>query len=203
MILEGLVTTLAADGTVNLAPMGPRLYPPFTLEPGTAFDLRPFATARTYTNLRGHPEGVLHVHDDVLLLARAAVGPVEPLPNLFAAVRVRGVVLAGACRAVEFRVVAVDDSGPRVTLRVEALHVHRLRDFFGFNRAMFAVLEAAILATRLHLLPRAEIEADYDRLAVLVQKTGGPREHEAFTLLRQHVRGGRSQEPLTGGSDRL
>jgi hypothetical protein len=75
-------------------------------------------------------------------------------------------------------------------LRAEVVHVHRLRDFFGFNRAMFAVLEAAILATRRHLLPRADIEKEYERLAVLVQKTGGPREHEAFEVLRQAVRSG-------------
>ncbi len=187
MILEGIVTTLAADGAVNIAPMGPRLYPPFTLESGAVFDLKPFETARTWANLKEHPEGVLHVHDDVLLLARSAIGAVGPLPEWFPASRVRGVVLAGACRAAEFRVVAVDDSGPRLTLRAEVLHLHRLRDFFGFNRAMFAVLEAAILATRLHLLPRAEVQAEYDRLAVLVQKTGGPREHEAFELLREKL----------------
>jgi len=54
---------------------------------------------------------------------------------------------------------------------------------------MFAVVEAAILATRVHLLPAATITADFDRLAVLVQKTGGPREAEAFELLRDYVRG--------------
>jgi hypothetical protein len=187
MILEGIVTTLAPDGAANIAPMGPRLFPPFTLQTGCTFELKPFATAQTYTNLKHHPEGVLHVHDDVLLLAQSAVGSVEPLPAFHPAARVRGVVLAGACRAAEFRVVGCDDSTPRVLLRAEVLHVHRLRDFFGFNRAMFAVLEAAILATRLHLLNRAEVEADYERLAVLVQKTGGPREHEAFAFLREYV----------------
>jgi hypothetical protein len=81
MILEGIVTTLAGDGAVNIAPMGPRLGPPFVLEPGTAFDLKPFATARTWANLKDHPEGVLHVHDDVLLLARAALGPSSRRPR--------------------------------------------------------------------------------------------------------------------------
>ena len=187
MILEGIVTTLAADGAVNIAPMGPRLHPPFALAPGASFDLKPFATAQTCANLKALPEGVLHVHDDVLLLARTALGQVEPPPEHFPAERVRGVVLAGACRAAEFRVVTRDESTPRVTLRAEVVHVHWLRDFFGFNRAMFAVIEAAILATRVHLLPRAEIEAEYERLAVLVQKTGGPREQEAFAFLCQAI----------------
>ena len=69
----------------------------------------------------------------------------------------------------------------------EVVHAERRRDFFGFNRAMYAVVEAAILATRLALLPRAEIEADFRRLAVLVAKTGGPREVEAFAFLNTYI----------------
>ena len=38
-------------------------------------------------------------------------------------------------------------------------------------------------------LPRAEIEAELRRLAVPVEKTGGPAEHEAFALLVRHVEG--------------
>jgi hypothetical protein len=184
MILEGIVTTLAPDGAVHIAPMGPVLFPPYVLEIGNSFELRPFQTARTFANLQAHPEGVLHVHDDVLLLARSAVGPVDPLPEQLPAVSVRGAVLAGACRAYEFRITHRDESQPRARLQAEVLRIHRLRDFFGFNRAMFAVLEAAILATRVGLLPTEQIEADFARLAVLVQKTGGPREHEAFEFLR-------------------
>ena len=73
MILEGIVTTLGSDGAVNIAPMGPLVEP--SME---RIVLRPFPTADTYKNLRYHGEGVLHVTDDVLLLARAAVGPLDP-----------------------------------------------------------------------------------------------------------------------------
>jgi hypothetical protein len=188
MILEGIVTTLAdGDHVINIAPMGPRLYPPYILEVNSRFELRPFRTARTFANLVSHPEGILHVSDDVLLLARAAVGPVEPLPPLLPAAAIRGWVLAEACRAYEFRIVSLDDSSERVTLVAEVVHRHCLRDFFGFNRAKHAVLEAAILATRTHLLPAEEIEREYDRLAVLVTKTGGPPEQQAFAFLRQYV----------------
>jgi hypothetical protein len=188
MILEGVVTSLGPDGAVNVAPMGPRLSPPYSLEIGSAFELRPFRTSRTCANLLAHPEAVLHVTDDVLLLARAAIGDVRDAA-LRPAVAVRGAVLADACRAYEVRAELADGAAERVTFRAEVRHVHRLRDFFGLNRAMFAVVEAAILATRVHLLPAESIAADLDRLAVLVQKTGGPREAEAFELLRGYVRG--------------
>jgi hypothetical protein len=186
MILEGIVTTLSGD-TLNIAPMGPRLAPPYSLEVGSRFELRPFRTARTFANLVSHPEGVLHVSDDVLLLARAAIGTVEPLPPLLPAVAVRGHILKDACRAYEFRITNVDDRDERVTFIADVLQLHRLRDFFGFNRAKHAVLEAAILATRTHLLPAEEIENEYKRLAMLVAKTGGPSEQEAFELLKGYV----------------
>jgi len=41
--------------------------------------------------------------------------------------------------------------------------------------------------TRLHLLGGDEVTRRLDDLFVLVQKTGGSREHEAFGLLRDRV----------------
>jgi hypothetical protein len=66
--------------------------------------------------------------------------------------------------------------------------VHRgtRREFLGFNRARHAVLEAAILATRTHLLPADEIRREYERLQVIVDKTAGPHEQEAMGILTAH-----------------
>jgi hypothetical protein len=181
MILEGVVTTVSPGGEVNIAPMGPRVE-----ESLRRFTLRPFNTSQTYRNLREHGEGVLHVTDDVLLIAQAAVGKLPPQP-LAPAKRVRGEVLIDCCRWFEFRVVSLDDSQERVTIEAEVVERGWVRDFFGFNRAMHAVLEAAILATRTAFLPRDEIDADMRRLAVIVEKTAGPREHAAFQFLREHL----------------
>jgi len=182
MILEGIVTTISAAGAVNIAPMGPHVD-----ESMQRFLLRPFPTAQTYRNLCDHGEGVLHVTDDVLLLARAAIGPVEPAPDLMPAVKVRGHVLRAACRYYEFRVLSIDDREERVRIEAEVVNVGRLRDFFGFNRAKHAVLEAAILATRTSFLPLDEIEGEFRRLGVIVAKTGGEREKEAFAILVEYV----------------
>ena len=183
MILEGLVTTTNADGSPHLAPMGPRV-------DGPAFDrflLRPFPTSGTYQNLLNHPEGVLHVTDDAGLIARAAVGTVDPFPSVRPAAHVRGSVLADCCRFFEFRVTAIDTSEQRVRLACEVVHTGTVLDFFGFNRAKHAVLEAAILATRLHLIPVDEIAAEYAKLRVIVDKTGGPAEHDGMSFLESHL----------------
>jgi hypothetical protein len=183
MILEGLVTTIDDTGAVHVAPMGPHV----AVETFDRFLLKPFQTAQTYRNLVAHPEGVLHVVDDVLLLARAAVGALDAMPPLVPAEHVGGWILRDACRYFEFRITRHDDRSERAVLEAEVVHAGRLRDFFGFNRAKHAVVEAAILATRTAFLPRDEIEAEYRKLAVLVQKTGGPREAEAFAFLQEYI----------------
>jgi hypothetical protein len=182
MILEALVTTLDADGAPHLAPMGPRVTPEFV-----RFTLRPFPTSHTYHNLLRHGEGVLHITDDALLLARAAIGAVEVIPAVRAAERVRGFVLADCCRFFEFVVTSVDASGERVSIEAEVVHSGRVRDFFGFNRAKHAVVEAAILATRLHLLPLAEVAAEFAKLRVIVGKTGDSDERAAMDLLEARL----------------
>src|SRR5580704_4823411 len=182
MILEGIVTTQDVFGIVNVAPMGP-----IVDDAMATLRLRPFQTSQTFRNLNAVPSGVFHVVDDVLLLARAAVGLLPETPATFPAQQVTGVVLAQACRWYEFLLDEVDASKERAEITVRVVHAGRLRDFFGFNRAKHAVLEAAILATRVNLIPRDEILADFGRLKPAVAKTGGAAEVEAFALLERYV----------------
>jgi hypothetical protein len=182
MILEGIVTTLSPERQVNIAPMGPEVNLDMR-----CLVLRPFRTAQTYRNLKAHGEGVFHVTDNAYLLAQAAIGAVEPLPELIPANRVSGFVLREACRYYEFQVRALDDREERARIDVEVLYAGRQRDFFGFNRAKHAILEAAILATRTAFLPLADIEAEYRKLGVIVAKTGGADERRAFALLQDHL----------------
>jgi hypothetical protein len=196
MILEGIVTTLNDDHTLNIAPMGP-----IVDHEMRRFVLRPYKTATTYHNLKERGEGVLHVTDDVLLLAKGAIGreiEVETQP----AARIDGRIIASACRYYEFRVAELDDRDDRARIVAETMATGRLRDFFGFNRAKHAVVEAAILATRVSFLPPADILTEYRNLSVLVDKTGGPQEQEAFALLEFYVKGisqARGSSPEGGG----
>ena len=183
MILEGLVTTTDADGGPHLAPMGPAVDAALR-----TFRLRPFPTSATYRNLLRDGVGVLHVTDDAALIARAALGRVTPFPPTQAATHVRGWVLSDACRAFEFRVTSIDPSAARVEIVAEVVHAETLREFFGFNRAKHAVVEAAILATRFHMLPPGEVAAEFRKLRVTVEKTGGPAEFGAMAFLDDALR---------------
>jgi uncharacterized protein len=179
LILEGLVTTVQADGSCRVAPMGPRILGDFD-----RLLLRPFPTSQTYQNLAARPEGVFHVVDDVLLLARAAVGQAGQ-PTTRPAVGIQGFILEDACRAYEFRIIERDETGERMALTAEIVTRHAIRDFWGFNRARHAVVELAILMTRRHFLSPELIQGEIERLRPWVVKTGGTREHQAFDFLAQ------------------
>ena len=59
-----------------------------------------------------------------------------------------------------------------------------------------------MLVSRLHLLPRAEVEAELARLEIIVDKTAGPAEAEAWSWLKdkaaQVFAVGTSQASLAG-----
>jgi len=191
MILEGLVTTTDPAGTMHLAAMGPQVDAAAVAGGGIEqMLLRPFSSSQTAVNLGRTAEGVFHLSDDVLLLARLVTGTLAGPPACRPASAVSGWVLLDACRSYEFKVVTADASQNRLRLQARVVTVHEGRPFIGFNRARHAVVEGAILVTRLHLLGVEEVQRQLSGLSVLVEKTGGPREHEAFGLLEARVAAG-------------
>lgn len=183
MILEGVITTINQDGSPNISPMGPTVDASLS-----SFVLRPFATSTTYQNLKRTGQGIFHVTDDVELLAQAAIGQPCPLPEMHPCVAVDGMIIASACRWFGLQVTEIDDRQERSHMKCQVVQQETLRDFFGFNRAKHAVVEAAILATRTRFLKRDTIQREMDRLRVLVEKTAGPAEQRAFALLEEHIR---------------
>lgn len=182
MIIEGIVTTLGPGDLLNVAPMGP-----IVDDSMSQLVLRPFQTSTTYQNLKARPYGVFHIVDDVLLIAQAALDRLERLPPTISADRIAGRVLADCCRWYEFEVVQFNDSTERTELTAKVVHVGRLRDMSGFNRAKHAVLEATILATRLNLIPESELRQQLAALESPVKKTAGPQEIQAFALVVDSV----------------
>jgi hypothetical protein len=184
MIIEGLMTTTNGDGTANVSPMGPRVAAEEACD-WTRLVVRPFRTSNTYANLKRTGRAVFHVTDDVEMIAAGAIGRLEEPPlhrtetGLF--------ILEGACRWYALEVACLDDSQERTTIEMRVTERGTQREFFGLNRAKHAVVEAAILATRLHLIERAEIERQLAALKPLVEKTGGSAEHRAFDMLAGYI----------------
>lgn len=179
MIIESILTTTDSAGRVNYAPMG--------VEWGEeTIVVKPFLETTTFRNLQATRVAVVNLTDDVMLFARGATSDVE-FPSGPAAV-VPGAVIEAACSWREIEVVSIDDTPPRSRIVTRVVHRGQRREFLGFNRARHAVLEAAILATRTHLLPPHQIRDELARLQIIVDKTAGPREFEALALLTAFVR---------------
>jgi hypothetical protein len=179
VIVETIVTTLSPGGEVNVAPMGVEWS-------DTTLVLKPFLETTTYRNVTATGAAVVNLIDDVRVFARAAIS--NPVYPTVAAATVRGVVLADCCSWREIELRTLDDTPPRARIEMAVVHHGTRRDFIGFNRARHAVLEAAIYATRVHMLPRAYIESELARLQVIVDKTAGPAEQEAMRLLADYIR---------------
>ncbi|MBE7556053.1 MAG: DUF447 family protein [Anaerolineales bacterium] len=178
MIIESILTTTDANGQVNCAPMG--------VEWGEELIvIKPFQNTATYRNLMAHNTAVVNLTDNVLLIAQSAIAsPVFPTRP---AVRIDGVVLQDVCSWREVEIETIDTHEPRARIATRVVYRGFAREFLGFNRARHAVLEAAILATRTHILPREQILAEFERLQVIVDKTAGAQEHEAMQLLTDYV----------------
>lgn len=182
LVLEGIAVTTSRDGAPHIAPMGPVVDRALT-----RFVLRPFSTSQTFQNLRRTKAFVFQTIDDVELLARAAVGRLDPLPELLPTPSGQGWFLPDCCRWFELRVDSIDESQARVEVRCQVADQGRRRDFFGWNRAKHAVLEAAILATRTGILVPYAIRDQLARLEMAVEKTAGHQERRAMTFLREYI----------------
>jgi uncharacterized protein len=180
LIRETVVTTCDARGRVHLAPLG-------LIAEGDSWIIAPFRPSTTLENLRAVPYAVANATDDVRVFAGCLTGrrdwptvpaDVVPVPRL-------AVALAHTELAVS--AVTEDDERPRFHCRVVATGLHAA--FTGFNRAQAAVVEAAILVSRLHLLSREHVEGELARLAIAVDKTAGEGEREAWRWLMERVHG--------------
>lgn len=182
MIVEGLVTSCDSRGTPNVAPIGPIVVGSFQ-----SLTLRPFEGSTTFENLKQSRCGVFHVVDEISIIAAAAIGDLVEFPETTKAIVIPGHVLRDCCRWFEFQIVEADFREPRSVMQAEIVHVGERRPFFGFNRARHAVIELAILATRVHLLTADYVSTAVKFLRPAVEKTGGPAERESFQMLEEFI----------------
>jgi hypothetical protein len=189
MIRESIITTVSPAGEVHIAPMG-------VTWREAAPVLAPFRPSRTLDNLLAQPFAVINHTDDVRVFAGCLTGrrdwPVRP------AERVKGIVLAGALAHQELEVAAFEDDAVRPRFRCRVVHEAAHASFRGFNRAQAAVIEAAILVSRLHMLPADKVEREMAYLAIAIEKTAGPQEREAWEWLVARIDAFRREAAAAG-----
>jgi len=179
LIRECIVTTADAAGRAHIAPLG-------IIADGMGWIIAPFHPSTTLDNLRAVPFAVANYTDDVRVFAGCLTGRSE-WPTV-AGAQVPVPRLAAALAHAELAVTRVSEDVQRPRFHCAIVHRASHAPFEGFNRAKAAVIEAAILVSRLHLLPREKIDAELAYLRIAVEKTAGPDEQQAWDWLMEKVR---------------
>lgn len=178
-IHEVIVTTLTPDGQPHHAPMG-------VSEVNGHFFIKPFKPSTTYDNLKRNGQFCINYTDDVRVFAGALTGR-RSWPSLPCQI-IDGQYLEQALAHSELQVIDIDDDDPRANFTAIVKYESNHAPFRGFNRAQSAVVEAAILVSRLQMLSPDKIQSELAYLTIAIDKTAGVRELEAWGWLITKIR---------------
>lgn len=178
MIHETVVTTVSPEGVVHVAPMG-------VVADARTILLKPFRPSVTLDNVLATGSAVVNFTTDVRIFAGCVTGRRE-WPTL-PAETVKGVRLVSTLAHCELRLREQRDDPQRPQLLMQRVHDGRHADFQGFNRAQSAVLEAAVLVSRLGMLDPLKIVREVDYLHIAIAKTAGDDERLAWRWLMEAI----------------
>ena len=178
-IRESIITTADRSGKVHIAPIG-------IIAEKDGWVIAPFRPSVTLDNLAEVPFAVANYTDDVRIFAGCLTGrkdwptvPVRRVPGAATARR------RSRIRCSKWSASPMTACGRAISAAWCSEETHA--PFTGFNRAKAAVLELAILVSRLGMLPREKIEAEIAYLTIAIEKTAGADEKEAWGWLMQRV----------------
>jgi hypothetical protein len=178
MIYETIVTTINTQGEAHTTPFGVRMQDGLVV-------ISPYKPSTTLENILTTGIAVLNLTDDVRVFAGALTG--RKTWSLTVAEKVHGFRLLDTLAHRELKLVKVDDDEIRPNLFMEVVYEAQHASFQGFNRAQAAVIELAVLVSRLKRLPMEKIQQEMDYLRIAIEKTAGERELEAWSWLMEAI----------------
>jgi hypothetical protein len=190
MIDEVIVSCRSAEGENQIAPMG------VTWRNEAEVLIAPFRPSRTLDNILSQGCAVINYCDDVRVFAGCLTGRYDwPLVE---AEEIAAPRLADALAHSEVRLDHIEEDEIRPRLICRPVHQANHKPFRGFNRAQSAVLELAILVSRLDRLEAEKIENEIAYLSIAIDKTAGERELEAWGWLMERVDDYRKHQQTAG-----
>ncbi len=178
MIYETIVTTMNESGDVHTTPFG------ICKQDGLVI-IAPFKPSTTLANILTTGYAVVNMTDDVRVFAGTLTG--RTAWSLEMADKIPGFRLADTLVHQELKLVRVEDDALRPQLFLEVIHQAQHAAFQGFNRAQAAVIELAVLVSRLKRLPMEKIQQEMEYLRIAIEKTAGEREMQAWSWLSEAV----------------
>ena len=178
MIYEIIISSVNSHGDAHVAPFG------IQIQAGLVV-ISPYKPSVTLENILATNHAVLNITDDVRVFAGALTR--RQAWSLVYAEKIIGYRLVDTLLHQELRLVKVVDDVLRPQLHMEVLHEVQHQPFKGFNRAQAAVIELAVLASRLHLLTKDKVLSEISYLQIAIDKTAGERELQAWRWLTEKV----------------
>lgn len=178
MIQEVIVSTQNNKGENHIAPMGIHVNQDELI-------ILPFRPSTTLNNIIESQVAVINYCDDVRIFAGCLTGKRDWA--LTQTELIQGHYLSAALAHKELELIRIEDDETRPKLYCKLIHSVNHAPFQGFNRAQYAVLEAAILVSRLNMLSLEKIESEIAYLSIGLDKTAGDHEREAWSWLMQLV----------------
>ena len=178
MIFETIITTVDLTGEPHITPFGVRYE-------GDTVIIAPYKPSTTLDNILATKCAVMNLADDVRVFAAALTN--RKIGELVQTNKINGFRLADCLAHVELELVELhnDDTRPHLFMQKVAEFNHK--PFTGFNRAQAAVIELAVLVSRLHILPKNKIMNEIEYLKIAIDKTAGEREILAWSWLTETI----------------
>ena len=178
MIFETIITSVNLQGEVHITPFGIQMQDDLVV-------ISPFKPSVTLDNILLTKHAVLNLTDDVRVFAAALTR--RQAWTLVAVDEIPGFRLDNALAHKELKLVDVKEDTLRPKLFMEVVHEAQHYSFQGFNRAQAAVIELAVLASRLKMLAKEKVLSEMQYLQIAIDKTAGERELQAWQWLVDKV----------------
>ena len=150
MIHEVIVTTISKTNKVHIAPMGIRFQKKQVV-------ISPFKPSQTLENIIENNKATINFIDDVRVFAGIVSRHKKDweLSNKKDSNNVPNLVLTNTF----YNVIVNDfkDDEKRPNIICDVINSETIKPFLGFNRAQFSVIEAAVLISRLGMIPMEKI----------------------------------------------
>lgn len=187
MIFETIIISTNAAEEAHVTPFGVKHEGDFVL-------VSPFKPSKTLENILQNKVATMNITDDVRVFAGALTNR-QPW-HLTPANTIKGFRLVGCLTHVELDLVDVREDDMRPQLLMQKIETHHHDNFKGFNRAQAAVIELAVLASRLHILPHDKVQSEINYLQIAIDKTAGEREFEAWRWLIKKITAYYQENPV-------
>ena len=178
MIRESIVITTDLKNKPHVAPMG------ITFNKSKLV-ISPFIPSKTYLNLKENPYAVINFTDDVNIFVDSLLG--QKNFKIKSTKKIKSFYLKNALSYIEVKVIKFIENKTRPKFECKILKETSIDSFKGFNRAQLSVIEAAILVSRIDILPMKKIKKEINYLKIAIDKTAGKNEKIAWKKLIKEI----------------